>query len=85
MRSDSMNSLKLNESFKSLTRKDAEKALERELSRLLLTAPPGHKQVSDTFGTLGIIPTQVCPMRQVSDLFAVSDTIPSRLVICFSI
>lgn len=45
MRVDSMNSLKLNETFKSLTRKDAEKALERELNRLLHTAPAAQKKV----------------------------------------
>ena len=46
MRSDSMNSLKMNETFKSLTRKDAQKSLERELNRLLLTAPPAQKMVA---------------------------------------
>ncbi|XP_067942276.1 UTP--glucose-1-phosphate uridylyltransferase-like [Watersipora subatra] len=45
LRSDSMNSLHLNETFKSLTRKDAEKALQRELQRLLHTAPPPFRKV----------------------------------------
>ena len=45
LRSDSMNSLTVNETFKSLTRMDAEKQLARELQRLLPTAPTTQKEV----------------------------------------
>ena len=60
LRSDSMNSLTVNETFKSLTRMDAEKQLARELQRLLPTAPTTQKEVSIYLSTCFTCLLHIC-------------------------
>lgn len=47
----------MNETFKSLTRKDAESALAKELQRLLPTAPTGQREVSPSLDSTTVLNT----------------------------